>query len=255
MSNQVCLRTFDDPASAELARERLEAAGIQVRVVGAKLVNPWAYGGIQLFVPADAITESETLLGPDHALEQDPADDDDPGPRCPRCESAYVVKRWSTPQLVIGVALGVWPLLFMKKSAVFCQTCEFRGDEGELVPRNDKADYRSLRRREGNPVFRLRRSNLLAGIFVGLVGAALLSAINRAGALYIMALGPVAGAFFAHALRRDVCSKPGCRAYLPKDATHCPKCEGKIAGVITSASEHFARKAAWHRHDESLDHG
>ena len=253
MAEEACLRTYDDAASAELSAARLEEAGIRVRIVGAKLVNPFVYGGVRLFVASTDVERAVAILGPDHALDLDPADDDDPAPRCPRCESAYVNERWSPSQLAVGITLGLVPLLFMKKSAVVCQTCDFNGHASELVTAQKVHDYRSIQRREGNPVFRLRRADSLTGVFLGVLSGGVLAAIDHAGALYFIALGPLAGALFAHALRRDVCSKPGCRALLPKNATECPRCGGQISGAITKATEHFARKAAWHRRAEELD--
>lgn len=249
------MRTFDDAASADLAKHRLVASGIEVRLVGAQTVVgadlPATTRGIRVLVDAADADDATALLGPDHEAEID-EDDDEPGPRCPRCESTYVSEGWSTFETAFGYAFFGVPFKLMRKKTR-CGKCGHEWSRGiERAPRLD-ASYRGLQRREGNPVFRLRRGHGLAGFGCGLVGGLVLSIFSPHASAVYFTLAPLAGALLGSGARNDVCSKPGCRARLPPSAERCPRCDGVVAGTILRPEEHFARKAAWHRGTEMLD--
>ena len=255
MAREVCVRTFDDVGSAHLARARLASAGMRVTLIGAQTVAgsdmPGALRGIRVLVDEADAENATALLGPDCA--EDPEIDDDPGARCQRCDSTYVHETWSPFELALGVALLGAPFRFMKKK-IRCATCGFAStsEDADRMMRISTT-YRAMQRREGNPVFRLRRGKPLAGLGIGVIAGLLLTVVDPHAGPWFFVLGPLAGTLIGSARRSDVCSRPSCRAELESSASKCPRCEGDISGTISRADEHFVRKAAWHRGIELLD--
>ncbi len=254
MGREVCVRTFDDVGSAHLARARLKSAGMRVRLLGTQTVvgadMPGAVRGIRVVVDEADAEDAALLLGPEYA--EDPELDDEPGARCPKCDSTYVRETWSPFELAFGVALLGVPFRYMTKKT-WCAKCGYSCAREETERPLFSTDYRTMRRREGNPVFRLRRGQAVAGLGVGVVSGLLLTVLDAHAGPWFFILAPFAGTLLGSARRTDVCSGPGCRSPLEKDVGSCPGCGGVISGTIARADQHFVRKAAWHKGAETLD--
>src|SRR5262249_42285577 len=144
------------------------------------------------------------------------------------------------------------PLAFMKKRLT-CQRCDhsWRIDAQEGTPSRPNAPYRTAhgpRKRDGNPVFRLRRGRSGAGFLVGAsVGAGAALVIAREIAPVAALIAPLAGWFVGRGMTSDFCSDPDCRALLAPDVVECPSCRGTVEWVIHRAADHYAAKAEWHR--------
>lgn len=239
--------SYPDATLAHLALQSLAADGIRARLADehTATIDPLiggAIGGVKLLVLESDVERARSLLeAPD--IETDDADDE---LRCPACDSPYVrrghgasTKRWA------ALGLGL-PLLFTEPRWV-CTRCE--SDFDEPSPRKH-ADYRSAPARAGEPVFALARGHAGWGASAGLVAGALGLWMGVPALLWVF---PLAGALLGNGFTRSVCSKPGCRAALPRGAERCPACAGLVVGSVATAREHWIRRAAWKRGAELVD--
>ena len=254
----VTVKTFSRPLDAQLALARLDAEGIDALIPDEQVatIDPLvldALGGVRLQVRVADLERATAVLS--MPLE-DPVDDElEPGPRCPRCDSVYVSPEWTGMQLLLAVPLLGLPLSFMKKP-LHCKKCEHVFPAPELDPDRPppSSPFRMKpppARRQGRPIFRLRRSHAGLGGFAGLVVGVLLGLVlGGAAATAAVILLPLAGWAIGHALGHDVCSDPQCRAPLPGGERACAGCTGKIEGRIDRAAEHSSAKAEWHKTPE-----
>lgn len=119
---------FDQPLEAHLARGRLEAAQIPVRVADEHLVaNDWllsgALGGIKLSVPAEHAETARALLDEIDAT----AKLADETPTCPHCGSTRIEARresWAFNVVAVAAVLLTAGLaLFLKRPRFTCRAC------------------------------------------------------------------------------------------------------------------------------------
>jgi hypothetical protein len=223
----VTVRTYFDALSAEIDRANLASQGIQAFVAEATSSNlVWGSAvAARLQVSSHDFVRSCAVLE-EKAPEESAGDDEELGVvRCPRCELAYCVRE--------------------KEGAWCCQRCDHRWDDAEAGP----LAVTRLEVGDPRPVFRLRRTHGGLGFFVGLVAAFLIGAVTLHGGLgFLAAAGAILiGWLVGRSFRYEVCSVPDCRAALGPGDEECASCGGTIAGVIRSASEHYAAAADFRR--------
>ena len=129
--NWIVIAQFDLAIEAHLAKGRLEASEIPVRIVDEHLVsNDWLLagllGGIKLEVPEGAAEAARSLLG----LIEAQAHAADAAPTCPQCASQSVKTLedgWLvTTLLVLVVVFTAGLALFFKRPRFTCQDCDQR---------------------------------------------------------------------------------------------------------------------------------
>ena len=265
MRRPVTIAKYLDVTEAQLARVRLGGEGIEAFVIEAAGFNPLlsgASGGVQLQVRERDIDRASAILAevlPD-VEEQDDLDIAPGGERvvrCPRCELEYCYHERSR-----GAGQALNPLIMVGQlfASSFtakrwrCRKCEHVWDDADEGPKR----MTRLEPGDPRPVFRLQRGRGGMGVFLGFMIGVLLAIIASglskampADARQIMVLAsilllvgaPVLGWLIGKGVRADVCSVPGCRTPLPRDAEECPGCKGTLAGSITSAPEHYSAVA------------
>jgi len=178
-------------------------------------------------------------------LDEPPSEEEDDaalleeGPFCPACDSPYVFRA--------GIV----------RSKLSCQKCEHSWSAAdpprERSRRLTTYRERGITRQEEHPVFRLRRTSPLVGLFIG-SGLGLLLEIAVGSGGWMLFLAALAGFFFGRGYAKDYCSNPDCRTPLRSKMKLCPGCNGQIRWVITRAPDHHVARAAWSRgegHDGS----
>ena len=146
----VTIASYDDVASAYVARGKLEASGIPCALGNEYLVGvQWLYsnavGGVELRVneedapaalellaerweddpatPGDASKDSETT--PDHDFPPYPDEPPDPSYACPRCGATDTEERnYTRICIALGMLVGI-PLPFFYKRQR-CRQCKYR---------------------------------------------------------------------------------------------------------------------------------
>ena len=130
----VTLARFRDPLDAELARARLEGAGIEALILDQHLTGiNWFYslalGGVRVQVDASDLDAGRRALREDHSADladipesRLPAD----GDGCPRCGSARIRARVQRPAAALSLAMGL-PLAPWRR----LWTCEACGHHWE----------------------------------------------------------------------------------------------------------------------------
>ncbi|HEY4122151.1 MAG TPA: DUF2007 domain-containing protein [Byssovorax sp.] len=215
-----------DLVAAELAKNMLETEGIQGRVIEATSFNPLlvgAAGGHRVMVD-EADVERATGILRRAALPMEVADDEPDGTtRCPRCEHAYVRRRF--------VATGM-------RTRFSCDRCDHVWDDAKAGPRQLTA----MDPDDPRPVFLLFKGHGGTGFFLGLFAGAFVSLVMPHGG-YLVPIVAIVGWYVGRTFGHFVCSDPSCRAGLAKDSEWCPKCDGKVAGTIERVAEHYARAA------------
>jgi hypothetical protein len=255
----VTIASYLDLIEAELSRARLASEDIDAVVIEPTGFNPLltgAAGGVRLQVDeSDRIRAEEILAQPPPEVDTAADEEDEQGSvRCPRCELAYC----SHCRMLPGASYA-HPLLIL--GAVFspkkwrCARCEHAWDDPNEGPR-------ALTPRlpgDPRPVFRLGRAHPGMGLLLGgtvglfamlLLGEALGAKWGHDSGLAVMLVWPAAiaaGWLIGRSLRADYCSEPGCRAEIPPLAETCVKCNGAVAGVIKSASQHYSATADFRR--------
>lgn len=258
-ADAVVVGTRRTALDAEMAREYLKSHGIVAGVQEPASFNPImseVLGGTRILVRGADAERARSLLA---RLEKAPVDEDDGDDgevRCPRCELAYCFYEKSLMSSALGSggaasglsALAALVLTPFAKKRWVCHKCLHVWDDAKAGP----ARATRLDPDDPRPVFRLRRGRGGTGLFVGLLvmcaGLALIASEGGSTALMIVcAMCPIVGIWIGRSMTTDVCSAPGCRAELERDASKCPVCGGLIAGVITSAPDHYAEAAAFRR--------
>lgn len=269
----VVIRTYGRALDAQIARSRLQASGVPCFLPDEQLstIDPLltdALGGVRLQVNAADADRAREIL--DQPL--DLSEELDPEHGCPHCESPYWSERWSTWQIIGGVALLGLPFRFLRRRCV-CHRCEGSwSDEEErlrlLPPAGQPAlhdgspeSYRDTRQDPdllARPVFRLRRTRAAAGAFWGMIAMALASMLLGPGSGGLVVLGLLVGGLVGRAQVRYLCSEPSCRRPVgPRRAT-CPGCKSPVVGQIEHPAHHYRDRAAWlrsERHRRQLQTG
>ena len=131
----VTLARFRDPLDAELARARLEGAGIDAVILDQHLTGiNWFYslalGGVRVQVEASDLDAARRALREDHSADladipesRLPGDGDD---GCPRCGSTRIRARVQRPAAALALATGL-PLAPWRR----LWTCEACGHHWE----------------------------------------------------------------------------------------------------------------------------
>jgi hypothetical protein len=241
MGSLVTLASYARVLDARLAASRLEGAGIRAFLRDEQIVdaNPLLVGAVhgvrvQVFVE-DEQAAREILA---HCVDEagDEGDDGDPVPRCPNCDSEYVLA-------AKGDRTG---------AQLRCRRCKFTGPASEFTAR-------SLAQPDGvrPPVYRLLRGAGIPGAMLGIVGGFAAGGLLAcpfspglfAGWVFLAAvvLGPFVGRALGRRITSAVCSEPSCRAAVSLADSTCPRCRRNIAGEIRDADEHYLRIAAWRR--------
>jgi hypothetical protein len=247
----VTLRKYLDPIEGQLDRDRLDAAGIEARLVEPS-TNPLfmgTTGGAHVLVDSADVVLAEAILG-EHG--PNPVVDDEPDleakVRCPRCELEYCTHRRpylrSLGTVATGLSLVGLPLLIFGEKRWHCERCEYVWDDAESGP----LQLTRLRPGDPRPVFRLRRAHPGLGTLVGLMAGLAAFRVFRDGrgvALFVATT--VLGWLTGRAIGGDVCSDPKCRTPLPSSAVTCPGCRNGLAGRVRSAAEHYSAAADFRR--------
>lgn len=229
------------PLDAQLARARLESEGIEVFIPDEQTatIDPLlidAIGGVRVQVRLSQAARAKAILDEPPSEEEDDAALLEEGPFCPACESPYVFKSGVT------------------RSSLTCQKCDHTWSAADApTPRPRRLTTyreRGTTRREEQPVFRLRRSSPIVGLFVGSALGLLVELAAGTGGI-VLTLGAVAGFFFGRGYTKDYCSDPDCRTPLRAKMKKCPGCAGQIHWVILRAPDHHAARAAWLRGEGS----
>lgn len=250
MAGPVRVGSYFDVVEANLARARLEAEGIDARVVEPAAFNPLlndAAGGITLEVGALDAAQARTVLAEKGTPDED--DDDDDVVRCPRCELQYCGfehYRLRGPAAVAGSIFLLLPaaigLLGPKRWR--CHKCEHVWEDPKAGPK------RITRSQPGDPlpVFLLRRSSSGMGLFLGFLAGAVSGLFlgSPKGGFALVGLS-VLGWLIGQWRVCFVCSEPTCRKPLHLGSEECEACGGSVAGKIDRASEHFSAAADFRR--------
>lgn len=250
------VRTYLDPVEAEMARTHLESHGIHAVVLEVTSFNPaltGAAGGIRLQVAASDAEHAADLLA---RLEAAPDADEgqNEAVRCPRCELEYCSLERPSVGSAAGHPLTAFlstPLALLSKKRWRCHKCQHVWDDPAEGPRTRTPALVG----DPRPVFRLRRTRTGMGVFLGLLAGSFGALVaQREGSGLVVLVGVLAGWLAGRAMVHYVCSEPTCRAPLRRDAEHCERCKGEVAGDIDRAPAHFAavaqvrrERAAWHR--------
>jgi hypothetical protein len=240
------IATYLDPIEAQMARARLEAAGIDAIVIEPTGFNPLltaAAGGIQLQVPAAEADRAQSVLDePDVVTEHDDDGEGEGVVRCPRCELAYV--SFGRPPIRTAPVPGL-ALVYAVRGALmpkrwYCEKCDHVWTDPEEGPRA----MTPLGADAPRPVFRLTRAHPGMGLFVGFLSGMGAGAMvgDAPGALLWVGL-TLGGYVVGRSIKGDFCSEPGCRAPLEPAADECRRCKGTIAGVVRQASHHYSAAA------------
>ena len=261
MRRPVTIARYIDVTEAQLAKVRLGGEDIEAFVIEAAGFNPLlngATGGVQLQVRERDIDRARAILAQvlpevDDDLELPLAPGAERVVRCPRCELEYCYHERAR-----GTGHALNPLVILGQvfaSSVTakrwrCRKCEHVWDNPDEGP----ARMTRLEPGDPKPVFRLRRGRGGMGLFLGfmigvllaMIGSGLVKAIPSdareiMGVVMMLLLvgAPLLGWMIGKSVRADVCSVPTCRTPLPREAEDCPGCKGTLAGIITSAPEHF----------------
>jgi hypothetical protein len=244
MDGLVTLESYGSVLDARLAASRLEGAGIRAflrdeQIVDADPLLVGAVGGVRIQVFADDEQAAREVLA--HGVDgaEDEGDDGDPVPRCPTCDSEYVVAAGGNPTGAASAELR-------------CRRCKFSGPASDFTARS-----LSLPNGVRPPVYRLLRGAGFAGAVLGFVGGFVVGGmLGRAfspgifaGAVFLgtVLIGPFIGSAVGRRMTRAVCSEPSCRAPLSLAESVCPRCRRHIEGAIRGANEHYVRIAEWRR--------
>ncbi len=253
VSDLVTVGTYLDVVEAELARTRLDAAGIRAFVVEPTSFNPIltsTAGGVRLEVSERDATRARAVLASLQVARADEEDDEivEGTVRCPRCENEYCFFerpsiRGAAPAAAANVTvLVVQAALRLGEKRWTCHTCGHRWDDPNEGPKRRTR----LLPDDPRPVFRLRRGSPGMGLQLGVLGGCLVG-LPFGVPVWLGVLGGVAGWLIGRSMVRDVCSEPACRAPLEPRIDACPRCKGVIGGSITRAHEHHVEAAAARR--------
>ncbi len=249
---RVRVRSYLDLVAAELARVQLEGMRIPSTVVQTASFNPLlvhATGGHLLLVDETDVERADEILRRAE-LDVDDAPDQEPEGtvRCPRCEGVYCRHGRPPIRVQAGHPLAIPFALLLTVAARprwFCERCEHVWDderEGQKKPA-------PIAPGDPRPVFLLWRGHAGAGAFLGGIAGTLALVALGASVIGVAAFGGASfvGWYFGRVTGKFVCSQPGCRAELARDAETCPKCSGAVAGTVANATEHFAAAAQFRR--------
>lgn len=213
------------------------------------MIVPATISGVRLQVRQGDIERAQELLEVDPAGERD--DGEEAGAvRCPRCELTYCFHermRLEGSSAATALAFIIAPLMFLWKKRWHCHKCGHVWDD----PKEGPAEMTKLADDDPTPVFRLRRSRvgmglflgLMVGVFGGMIAPGLPREISGAVGAALFIGGPLLGWLIGRAWTYDVCSELRCRTPLTSDRETCPRCNGEIGGVIKTAEEHYAAAA------------
>lgn len=246
----VNFRSYLDPTEAKLDAARLTSDGIENHVLGEGLHNvivPATLDTVRIMVRESDLERARELLEV-HPGDQPRDDDEEKGTvRCPRCELAYCFHermRVEGSSSAAAFSFIVAPLMFLFEPRWHCHKCGHVWDDAREGP----AEMTKLADDDPTPVFRLRRSRVgmglflgvMTGLFAGMIAPGLPPDLRGIVGPAFFFGAPLLGFLLGRAWTSDVCSEPRCRTPLPSGRGTCPRCNGEIGGVIRRADEHYA---------------
>lgn len=144
MERMITVRIFDSSWAAQLARARLEAAGIESLIADehfARMITITTAGGVRLQVRGEDAAAAAELLSREAALPEIylVTEEDAASPRCPGCKSERIsFERWSRIGFVSSWILLGLPIP-IPRHRWLCRSCGAAWKEEDIAARRERA--------------------------------------------------------------------------------------------------------------------